>query len=742
MKILQLVTKRQYRGAEVFAANLSKELLEMGHTIIFAGLYKNKVNILKVGGAHNIDLSKEDKSGIFSFSLVKSLIRLIKDFNPDVIQCNGSDTLKYMIAASFMVKKKPIVYRNISTISEWIGSGIKLSVYKKIFSKVDHVTSVGSQPIQDLINTLDYPKNQTSVIRRGIPNRKIEGSQHKAALKSELGLNNEAKIVMHIGNFSPEKNHVFLLDIFANIELSHPHIKLVCVGDGVTYNDIQKKIKARGLENTVFLLGFRKDIPELLSASDCIALSSLVEGVPGVILEAAVQEKPAITTNVGGVKEVLLSGETGFIINDFDRSTFKSKIVEVCENDALRNRLGNNARNLVVEQFNPQKNARKFEKLYADLAGSKFPQENKKQSLKILHIIQKKQYRGAEIFCCQLANEMEEKGHDVRIYSIYGGKANLPFKKPIASLERKKFFRYADYYGWKAIADIVKEFKPDIVQANASDTLKYTVLSKEFLGWKVPIIFRNASVTSYYVKGKLSKGLNRFLFQKINGIISVSESSRNDLNNLFPFTAHKSSVITNGIDQESKVALKNPYIDDIINIVHVGSLTQEKNQKELLEIFKRFLIKNPKAKLHIIGEGNLKEEIKAEIKKLGLHEDVQMYGEMATPDAYIKFADMLVLPSLIEGLPGVILEAMDLQTSVIAYNVGGISEILNDQTGYLVEKNNIDKFVSAMQMVLNEENKLKKQNAKKLVSEKFNNKILADEFLKIYKEILVERKNL
>jgi len=737
LKILQLVTKRQYRGAEVFAANLSKELIELGHTILFAGLYKNNANILEVEGAENVDLS-ENKPGNFSLSLVRSIVKLIKESDPDVIQCNGSDTLKYMIAASYMIKKKPIVYRNISTISEWLGSDIKLSVYKKIFSKVDHVTSVGSESIQDLIKTLDYPERQTSVIRRGIPNKKIEGLNYSDKLKSELNLEQNDKVVMHVGNFSPEKNHKFLVEIFKDLKKSHPHIKLICVGDGVTFESISSLVKEEGLDQSIFLLGFRKDIPELLSAADCIVLSSLVEGVPGVILEAAVQEKPAVASNVGGVKEVLLNGKTGFIIDDFEKNTFKSKLVEICENDELRSRLGKNARELVVEQFNPVKNAKKFETLYADLAGKRLHKPDGK--LRILQIIQKKQYRGAEIFCCQLASELEKDGHDVRIYSIYDGNAVLPFTKPIESLERRQSFRYADYYGWKAIAEIVKEFKPDIVQANASDTLKYTVFSREIFGWKVPIIFRNASLTSYYIHGELSKKLNKYLFQKVDSIISVSESSKKDLNSLYPFTAYKSHVITNGVNNIAARKLGNPYSMDCINIVHVGSLTIEKNHESLLEIFIKFLKFFPDSKLHIVGEGNLKEQIEQKINRLSLSNSVVLYGEMTNPQQYIKNASMLVLPSLVEGLPGVILEAMNLETPVVAYNVGGISEVLNDETGYLVESNNETQFVEAMKQVVISGNTNKILKAKELVKSKFNNSLLAEKFVKVYSDTIAEKK--
>ena len=172
---------------------------------------------------------------------------------------------------------------------------------------------------------------------------------------------------MHIGNFSPEKNHKFLLDIFEKIKDHHPGIKLVCVGNGILFDTIKVEIQRMNLQSTVYLLGFRKDIPEILAASDCFVLASKVEGVPGVILEAGTQRKPSIATNVGGVSEVLIDGHTGFLIEDFDKKVFKEKLLEVLLNEDLRLKLGENAYDLVLNEFNPLKNAQKFEELYRKL---------------------------------------------------------------------------------------------------------------------------------------------------------------------------------------------------------------------------------------------------------------------------------------------------------------------------------------------------------------------------------------
>lgn len=367
MKILQLVTKRQYRGAEVFAANLSSELIKSGHEIIFAGLYKNDKDILEVKGADNRDLALQ-KTGGLSVSLVQKLVKLVEEIKPDVIQCNGSDTLKYMVAASFLTPKPPIVYRNISMISAWFSSTPKKLLYRQIFKKVAHVSSVGDEAREDFIQTLHYPRKQTSVVRRGIPLKNL-GESFRGELKSNLNLKANDKIAMHIGNFSPEKNHDFLLDVFASIKEKNTDIKLVCVGNGILFNEIKEKVRLRKMEDTVFLLGFRQDIPELLYQADCFVLASKVEGVPGVILEAAAQKKPSVATNVGGVSEVLMDKKTGYLVNNFDKSDFENKLLKLLQNKDIGEQMGSNAYALVKNDFNPERNSKIFEDIYLDLMG-------------------------------------------------------------------------------------------------------------------------------------------------------------------------------------------------------------------------------------------------------------------------------------------------------------------------------------------------------------------------------------
>ena len=366
MKILQLVTRRQYRGAELFAADLSSELYKLGHSVAFVGLYKIDSDVLSVENAENLDLI-DQKTSIFSFQLVKRLIKVIKEFNPDVIQCNGSDTLKYTYAASFFVNDIPIVYRNISIISEWVSNKPKKILYKNMFKRIAHVTSVGDEAMADFIKTYNFPKNRTEVIRRGIPFKSVDKLIFSEELRKQLGFDDFTKIVTHIGNFSPEKNHDFLIDVFSGLKKEHPEIKLICVGSGELLENIRCLIQKQNLEKTVYLLGFRKDIPEILAASDCLILCSRVEGVPGVILEAGTQKTPSIANNVGGVSEVLINNKTGYLIDGLIKEEFQDKLIKLMEDNDLRRQFGNNAYTMISEGFNPKENAKKFEKLYNSL---------------------------------------------------------------------------------------------------------------------------------------------------------------------------------------------------------------------------------------------------------------------------------------------------------------------------------------------------------------------------------------
>ncbi len=366
MRILLLVTKRQYRGAEVFAAELGAMLAENGHDVLFTGLYAPGENVLSAKGTTNIDLDGTKKG--FSFSLLMKLLRLVKKTKPDILQANGSDTLKYAVFAKLFYPRLNIVYRNISMVSAWTRtSSSKRKFYHWLFKKVNRVSSVGKESMEDFIKTYNYPSERTKVIRRGVPQFHFDRNICREKIAQEFGFDTANKILVHIGQFSPEKNHAFLVESFEILLRRLPMTKLLFVGEGKMQEDIVRLINQKKLGENIFFAGHRDNVQEVLAGCDLFILGSAIEGVPGVVLEAGMQSIPAVAVNVGGVGEVVKKDQTGILLEKHDPQEFSNAMESLLKNDITRTLLGVNAKNFVLENYSLHKCRDQFEYLYKNI---------------------------------------------------------------------------------------------------------------------------------------------------------------------------------------------------------------------------------------------------------------------------------------------------------------------------------------------------------------------------------------
>ncbi|WP_276482104.1 glycosyltransferase [Paraflavitalea pollutisoli] len=367
----------------------------------------------------------------------------------------------------------------------------------------------------------------------------------------------------------------------------------------------------------------------------------------------------------------------------------------------------------------------------------------------ILHLVQRPQMRGAEIFAAQLANHTRRQGHQVILVSLFPGNIQLPFEGTTIDLGGKPGHRLWNFTAWRRLAAIIRKEKPDVIQANAGDTLKYAVFSKLLFRWKQPIIFRNASTISLYIKTWPAKMWNGFLFRHADKIVSVSKTSATDFANLYPNCQHKITVVPIGIEE---TIVEQQALDTSGNnghhfpcLVHVGGFTYEKNHIRLITIFQDLLHHYPQARLYLVGDGPLRGDIELIVQQKGLAGSIRFLGARKEVMPLIASADVLLLPSIIEGLPGVILEAFYCKIPVVAYDVGGVGEVLiNNDTGHLVRKGDESGFVAAIRDAIEhkEEDQFMVQNAYQLVTSGYLNKWIAKRFIQVYESVLKRWSNI
>jgi len=284
---------------------------------------------------------------------------------------------------------------------------------------------------------------------------------------------------------------------------------------------------------------------------------------------------------------------------------------------------------------------------------------------------------------------------------------------------------------------LVRKWKPDIIQANASETFKFTVISKTLFQWKALLVYRNANKVSDFIKSPLLRIINTMLSRKLDYVISVSENCRLDFIGTFHVPISRTVTIPIGTILPTEVSRSSA--SPVPYWISVGSLVPEKNHIGLLAIFKHYCEQGGNANLKIVGDGILKDELLKEANALGISDRILFLGYLQDVGPVMKEAIGLLLPSLIEGLPGVILESMANHVPVIAYNVGGIPEVIqHEHTGMLVLKGDESGFVDAMNNV-EQKADLRihiTKNAYALCERLYSIESIAKRFLKQYDDLL------
>ena len=193
---------------------------------------------------------------------------------------------------------------------------------------------------------------------------RAEGAE---ALKAELGIPPRCRVVTVPARLAREKGHTILFEAIARLNGATPMVRVLLAGDGPLQQELRQEVAARHLEDRVVFLGFRQDLPAVLSASDLVVLPSFTEGLPGVLLEAMAAGKPIIGTDVGGVSDLFQRGPIGRLVTPGDPAQLAKVMEEMLSaDDAVLTRMGEVARAIIRQHYIRQQVVPQMIALYED----------------------------------------------------------------------------------------------------------------------------------------------------------------------------------------------------------------------------------------------------------------------------------------------------------------------------------------------------------------------------------------
>ncbi|HOV79026.1 MAG TPA: glycosyltransferase family 4 protein [Bacillota bacterium] len=208
--------------------------------------------------------------------------------------------------------------------------------------------------------------DRLSVIYNGMP----EPQKKKGVLRKELAIKEEDIIIGTVARLALQKDPLFLLNVAermiasSNNRLNKRRIYFVIVGDGPLRLKCEEYIKRKGLEERVFLLGAREEAAELMQDFDVFVLFSRWEGLPLTVIEAMLAGVPVVANAVGGVGEMVVNNETGYLIDKLDVNEAEKALWDLVSNPGKRFSMGEAGRQRALKLFNVSRMVEEYKKLY------------------------------------------------------------------------------------------------------------------------------------------------------------------------------------------------------------------------------------------------------------------------------------------------------------------------------------------------------------------------------------------
>jgi glycosyltransferase involved in cell wall biosynthesis len=315
--VLQVITDRDRRGAQVFAADLAEAFVQRGRSVRTVALVRGRDRT-----SLNVPYLGDSPRSVRTLRVLRREIR-----RASVVVGHGSTTLAACAIASFGTGV-PFVYRNIGDPIYWGNSPARRLRMRTFLKRPVRVVAVWPGAEAALTTEFGVPADRVTVIPKGTPAARFSPATQaqRRSARRFFGLEDGLPTAVYIGALSHEKNVDAAIEAIGKI----PDATLIIVGDGPDRAELSSLAADRAPGRVIF--AGTLDRPQFaLAAGDALVLPSRTEGVPGVLIEAGFSGLPVVATDVGGVSDLVLDGRSGRVVQPGDEAAFAAALAEVFE---------------------------------------------------------------------------------------------------------------------------------------------------------------------------------------------------------------------------------------------------------------------------------------------------------------------------------------------------------------------------------------------------------------------------
>ncbi len=335
LTVLQVITPKRYSGAERAMTYLSEALVRRGHRVV-------------VACKHN-DLMLDELRA--------------RGVEAEVLRIRG----KFNVAAPFRIGRyakaigADIIHTHLSTAGLWGSLGAKVAGVpclghvhwlnrKHWYVFADHIATCSEAAKRHLVGQ-GMDERRIAVIYNGLDTEQFVRAPEAEQVRAELGLEPGQPVIGAVAHISPHKGHRYLVQAMARLVTRRPDTCCLIIGEGRDETGIREMIGQLGLQNNIRMLGYRHDAVNLLKAVDVAVLPSLREGLGIALIEAGFLGKPTVASDIPGIDEVIINGETGLLVRPADPEALAQAIESLLDDREAAARMGLCARERMERLF-------------------------------------------------------------------------------------------------------------------------------------------------------------------------------------------------------------------------------------------------------------------------------------------------------------------------------------------------------------------------------------------------------
>lgn len=365
-KVLRIINRFNIGGPTYNATFLSRFLEDEYETLLIGGLPEKEeadsLHIIEEYGLSPMLISEMQRVPSFKSdkAAYKKIKQIIEEFKPDIVHTHAAKAGALGRKAAKACGVPVIVHTFHGHVFHSYFGKVKTNIFKfierRLAKKSDGIIAISDMQKKELSQIHKIcPADKIKVIPLGFDLDKFqEETSKRDVVREKYNVKEEEIAIAIIGRLAPIKNHGLFLSIIEDVlSKTSKKIKVFIVGDGEERTSIEEKVIELNtqFDGEILMTSWIKNIGEFNAGMDIICLTSNNEGTPVSLIEAQAGNLAVVSTDVGGVRDIVKEGETGYIVPKNNVNLFSEKLLFLIENDETRKRFSKNGWNFVKEKF-------------------------------------------------------------------------------------------------------------------------------------------------------------------------------------------------------------------------------------------------------------------------------------------------------------------------------------------------------------------------------------------------------